>query len=249
MVMAQSTALEVARVPVLDDNYVWIVHDDVSGETLVIDPGDAAPVLAEADKRGWRITEVWNTHWHPDHTQGNAAVVAATGARLTGPAREAGKIAGLDATVDEGDTLTFAGHTAQVLHMPGHTQGHVVYHFADDGLLFCGDNLFAMGCGRLFEGTPAEMYANMQRFAAMPDATIAYGAHEYTMGNGRYALVAEPDNQAVKDRMIEVERLRAAGEPTLPTTIGLERATNPFMRAASVEEFAARRQAKDNFKG
>lgn len=241
--------LEVACVPVLSDNYVWLVHDDASGETLVIDPGDASPVLDAAAARGWTITQVWNTHWHPDHTQGNAAVVAATSAKLTGPKREAEKIAGLDTTVDEGDTLTFAGRTAQVLHMPGHTQGHVVYHFADDGLLFCGDNLFAMGCGRLFEGTPAEMYANMQRFAAMPDATVAYGAHEYTLGNGRYARVAEPDNAAIVDRLAEAEALRAAGKPTLPTTIGLEKATNPFMRARSVEEFAARRQAKDNFKG
>ena len=242
-------ALEVARVPVLDDNYVWIVHQDASGETLVIDPGEAEQVLAAAQERGWTISEIWNTHWHPDHTGGNAAVKAATGARLTGPAGEADKIGGLDATVDEGDTLTFAGRTAQVLRMPGHTQGHVVFHFADDGLLFCGDNLFAMGCGRLFEGTPAEMFANMRRFEAMPDDTIAYGAHEYTMGNGKYALVAEPDNQAVKDRMVEVERLRAAGEPTLPTTIGAEKATNPFLRAKSVEEFAERRAAKDSFRG
>lgn len=145
--------------------------------------------------------------------------------------------------------MDFAGHVASVLHMPGHTQGHVVYHFADDGLLFCGDNLFAMGCGRLFEGTPAEMYANMRRFEVMPDATIAHGAHEYTLGNGRYALVTEPDNQAIRDRMVEVERLRAAGEPTMPTTIGQEKATNPFLRARSVEEFAERRTAKDNFRG
>ncbi len=240
--------LEVARVPVLDDNYVWIVHDDASGETLVIDPGEADPVLDAAAERGWQISEIWNTHWHPDHTGGNAGVKAATGAKLTGPAREATQIGGLDATVDEGDVLTFAGHAAQVLHMPGHTQGHVVFHFADDKLLFSGDDLFAMGCGRLFEGTPAEMYANMRRFEAMPDDTIVYGAHEYTLGNGKYALAAEPDNQAIKDRMVEVERLRAAGEPTLPTTIGQERATNPFMRAVSVEEFAARRLAKDTFK-
>lgn len=241
-------ALDVARVPVLEDNYVWIIHDDASGETLVIDPGEVEPVLKAADERGWRITEIWNTHWHPDHTGGNAGVKAATAARLTGPAREADKIGGLDATVDEGDVLTFAGHEAQVLHMPGHTQGHVVFHFAREKLLFSGDDLFAMGCGRLFEGTPAEMYANMRRFEAMPDDTIVYGAHEYTQGNGRYALVAEPDNQAIRERMVEVDRLRAAGEPTLPTTMGAERATNPFLRAKSVEEFAERRAAKDTFR-
>jgi hydroxyacylglutathione hydrolase len=206
-------------------------------------------VLKAAADRGWRISEVWITHWHPDHTGGVEAVKAATGAKVTGPAREADKIAALDATVDEGDSVSFAGHAARVLHMPGHTQGHVVFHFAEDGLLFCGDNLFAMGCGRLFEGTPAEMYANMRRFDAMPDATLAYGAHEYTIGNGRYALAAEPDNQAIRDRMVEVERLRAADAPTLPTTIAQEKATNPFLRAASVEQFAERRRAKDNFKG
>ena len=241
--------LTVVRVAVLSDNYVWLVHDDATGETLVIDPGEADPVLAAAAERGWTITEIWNTHWHPDHVGGNAAIVAATGAKLTGPAREADRIGGLDATVDEGDAVTFAGRVARVMHMPGHTQGHVVYHFADDGLLFCGDNLFAMGCGRLFEGTAAEMFANMRRFAAMPDDTIAYGAHEYTLGNGKYALVAEPDNQAIRDRMVEVERLRAAGEPTMPTTIGRERATNPFLRARSVSEFAERRAAKDSFRG
>lgn len=242
-------ALEIACVPVLSDNYVWLVHDAPSGETLVIDPGEAQPVLDAAATRGWRITRIWNTHWHPDHTDGNAAVKAATGAPLTGPAREAARIAGLDATVDEGDTLAFAGHAAQVLHMPGHTAGHVVFHFAGDGLLFSGDNLFAMGCGRLFEGTPAEMYANFQRFAAMPDATIVYGAHEYTQSNGRFALTVEPDNQALKDRMVEVDRLRAEDRPTLPTTIGMERATSPFMRAASAAEFAERRAGKDAFRG
>lgn len=241
--------LEVACVPILSDNYVWLVRDEAGDRTLAIDPGAAEPVLAAADARGWRITDVWITHWHPDHTGGLEAVKAATGATVTGPGRERDRIAGLDATVDEGDALSFAGRTAQVMHMPGHTQGHVVFHFADEGLLFCGDNLFAMGCGRLFEGTPDEMFANMRRFAALPDATLAYGAHEYTLGNGRYALVTEPDNAAVRERMIEVERLRGGGEPTLPTTIGLEKATNPFMRAGSVEEFAERRRAKDNFRG
>ena len=242
-------ALEVVRVPVLSDNYVWLVHDEASDRTLVIDPGEAQPVLDALAARGWRADEIWNTHWHGDHTDGNAAVKAAHGGKLTGPAREADRIGGLDATVDEGDTVSFAGHVAHVMHMPGHTRGHVVFHFADDALLFSGDDLFAMGCGRLFEGTPAEMYANMRRFEAMPDETIVYGAHEYTQSNGRYALVAEPDNQAIKDRMVEVDRLRSAGEATLPTTIGAERATNPFLRAQSVDAFAKHRQAKDNFKG
>ncbi len=241
--------LEVARVATLEDNYVWLVHDEASGDTLVIDPGEAQPVLDAAAERGWRISEIWNTHWHPDHTDGNAAVKAATGAKLTGPTREAGKIKGLDATVDGGDSLSFAGHDVAVWFVPGHTAGHVAFYFAADGLLFPGDTLFAMGTGRLFEGTPADMFPNLQRYAALPDATIVYGAHEYTQANGRYALSAEPDNSAIRERMIEVDRLRAAGEPTMPTTIGEERATNPFLRATSLEQFAERRAAKDAFRG
>ena len=242
--------LEVLCVPVLSDNYVWVVHDDASGETVVVDPGDAQPVLDAVAAKGWTITQVWNTHWHPDHTQGNAAVKAAAGGvPITGPAAEAVKIPTLDATVAEGDRVRIGDHVATVLEVPCHTAGHIAFHFADDGLLFPGDTLFAMGCGRFFEGTAAQMYANMRRFEAMADATQVYGAHEYTQSNGRYALVAEPDNAAIAARMTEVDRQRAAGEPTLPTTIGAEKATNPFLRAASVEEMAERRAAKDGFKG
>ncbi|SOB86665.1 hydroxyacylglutathione hydrolase [Sphingomonas guangdongensis] len=244
-----AAGLEVACVPVLSDNYVWLIHDAASGETVVIDPGEAAPVLATADARGWRISAIWNTHWHPDHTGGNAAVREATGAPITGPAAEAGKIPTLDKKVAEGDRVRIGAHEAIVLETPGHTAGHIVFHFADDALLFSGDTLFAMGCGRLFEGTAEQMFANMRRFTGMADATIVYGAHEYTLGNGRYALTAEPDNAALRQRMVEVERLRAAGEPTLPTNMGLERATNPFLRAQNSEEFAERRAAKDAFRG
>ena len=241
--------LEVARVPVLGDNYVWLVHDPDSGETVAIDPGEGAPVLAAADERGWRITQIWNTHWHPDHTGGNAAVRAATSAPITGPAAEAERIGNLDVTVAEGDTVRIGSHAASVMTVPGHTAGHIAFHFADDALLFTGDTLFAMGCGRLFEGTAAQMFANMQRFAALSDATEVFGGHEYTQANGRYALVAEPGNAAIVERMAEVDRLRASGEATLPTTIGRERATNPFLRAGSVEQFGNLRAAKDAFRG
>ncbi|MES2339917.1 MAG: hydroxyacylglutathione hydrolase [Pseudomonadota bacterium] len=240
-------ALEIVRVAVLSDNYVWLIHDDVSGETVVVDPSDAAPVLAETDARGWAIDQIWNTHWHPDHTAGNAAIKARFGATVTGPEAERAKIPTLDRGVGEGDTVAIGNHVAQVMETPGHTAGHIVFHLADDAILLSGDTLFAMGCGRLFEGTAEQMFANMARFAAMPDATIVYGAHEYTQANGRYALVAEPDNAAIRQRMIEVDALRAAGEATLPTTIGAERATNPFLRADSVAQFAARRAAKDAF--
>jgi hydroxyacylglutathione hydrolase len=237
--------LEIVQVPVLSDNYAWLLHDEASGETVAMDPGDAKPLLAAAEARGWRVTQVWNTHWHPDHVAGNAEI----GAPVTAPAEEAAKIGQVDRGVAEGDTVSIGDHPAQVMRVPGHTQGHVAYHFADDGLIFTGDTLFAMGCGRLFEGTPANMFANMQRYAALPDATVVYCGHEYTQGNGRYALVAEPDNQAIAARMVEVDALRAAGEPTVPTTIGQERATNPFFRATSAEQLGERRVAKDNFKG
>ena len=241
--------MEIIRIPALSDNYVWLIHDDASGETVVIDPSEAAPVIAAADARGWTIGQVWNTHWHPDHTGGNAEVKARYGAVVTGPEAERGKIATFDCGVCEGDTVAVGDHIAQVMETPGHTAGHIVFHFADDRLLFSGDTLFAMGCGRLFEGDAAQMYANMRRFAAMPDATIVYGAHEYTQANGRYALAAEPDNTAVRDRMADADALRAAGQATLPTSIGAERATNPFLRAGSAEELAHRRAAKDAFRG
>ena len=241
--------LEIVRVPVLSDNYAWLIHDDASGETVAVDPGEAGPLLDAAAARGWSIGQVWTTHWHPDHTDGNQAVKAATGAKITGPASEAAKIPTLDVSVDEGDTVMIGAHVAQVMRVPGHTQGHVAFHLADDGAIFTGDTLFAMGCGRLFEGSPADMWGNMERYATLPDETVVYCGHEYTQSNGRYALVAEPYNAAIRERMVEVDRLRAGGEPTIPTTIGAEKATNPFLRAGSAEELGRRRQAKDQFKG
>ncbi len=241
--------LEIVRIPVLADNYIWLVHDAGSGETMVVDPALADPVLAEADGRGWKIGAVWNTHWHPDHTGGNAGIVAATGATVIGPAAEADRIPTLDVLLREGDVVHLGRHSAAVLETPAHTSGHISFHFAQAGALFCGDTLFAMGCGRLFEGTAEQMFANMQRFAALPDDTLVYCTHEYTASNGRYALVAEPDNGAIIDRMAAVTRARAAGEATVPTTIGLERATNPFLRASSAEVLRARRTAKDGFTG
>jgi hydroxyacylglutathione hydrolase len=244
-----ASGLEVACVPVLSDNYVWLIHDAETGETVVVDPGEAAPVLAAADARGWRISAIWNTHWHPDHTGGNAVIKAATGCTITGPAAEAGKIPTLDRLVGEGDAVRLGAIAAQVMAVPAHTAGHIAYHLPDAGIAFVGDTLFAMGCGRLFEGTAAQMWANMQRLAALPPETIVYCAHEYTQSNGRYALTVESDNADLAARMREVDALRARGQPTVPTTIALERATNPFMRAESAVELAERRSAKDSFKG
>jgi hydroxyacylglutathione hydrolase len=242
-------AVDILRVPVLSDNYVWLMHDAVSGETVAIDPAVAEPVLTAADAKGWRITQIWNTHWHPDHIGGNEAIKAATGCRITGPSAEAAKIPTLDVQVAEGDVARIGSIAAKVIDVPAHTAGHIAYYLAEEGVAFVGDTLFAMGCGRLFEGTAAQMYDNMARLAALPPETRIYCAHEYTQSNGRYALVAEPDNAAIAARMRDVDAARAIGEATVPTTIGLERETNPFMRAGSVAELAERRAAKDVFKG
>lgn len=241
-----ATTLDIVRVPALDDNYVWLLHDAVANETVVVDPSEAAPVLAAANARGWTISQIWNTHWHPDHTNGNAEIKA-LGATVSGPAAEADKIPTLDYGLREGDSVKIGNHIARVIETPGHTAGHIVFHMADDALLFSGDTLFAMGCGRLFEGGPAQMFANMQRLAVLPPETIVFCAHEYTQSNGRYAAAAEPDNAAVTERMKDVDAKRAAGEPTVPTTIALELATNPFLRASSAEQLAERRAAKDVF--
>jgi hydroxyacylglutathione hydrolase len=239
--------LEIVRIPVLSDNYVWLAHEADSGETMVVDPAVADPVLAEADVRGWKITQIWNTHWHPDHTGGNEAIKAATGCTITGPEAEQARIPTLDVMVKEGDTAALGPLVADVIDVPAHTAGHIAYHLPSEQAAFVGDTLFAMGCGRLFEGTAEQMYANMRKLEALPDETKVYCAHEYTEANGRYAVTAEPDNQALADRMDQVLAMRAKGQATVPTTIGDERATNPFMRAASADELAARRAAKDAF--
>jgi len=242
-------ALEVACIPVLSDNYVWLLHDPESGETTVIDPAVAAPVLVEAARRHWQITQIWNTHWHPDHTGGNEAIKEATGCTVTAPAAEAARIPTLDRAVAEGDRAYLGDHEACVLEVPAHTAGHIAYHLPEAHIIFVGDTLFAMGCGRLFEGTAAQMHANMQRLSRLPPDTLVYCAHEYTLANGRFAVTVEPDNRALAERMDEVLALRERGEATVPTTIALELATNPFMRAGSVEELAERRAGKDNFRG
>ena len=242
-------SLEVIRIPALSDNYVWLVREQGSGEVMVVDPAVADPVLATAQALGWDITQIWNTHWHPDHTGGNAAIKAATGCIITGPAAEFARIPTLDVQVAGGDVVILGNARAQVIDVPAHTAGHIAFHFDQEQVIFVGDTLFAMGCGRLFEGTAEQMFDNMRRLAALPDSTAVYCAHEYTQSNGRYALVAEPGNTALIERMAAVDAMRARGEPTVPTTIGLERETNPFMRANNVRELAERRAAKDGFRG
>lgn len=238
--------LEIVAVPAFSDNYLWLVHDRGSGETAVVDPGDAAPVLAEVQSRDWKISQVWNTHWHPDHTGGNAAVKDATGAPIAGPADS--KIPSVDRELREGDEVRLGSHVGRVVEIPGHTLDHIGLVFEDERLAFVGDTIFAMGCGRLFEGSPQQMFASLQRLVALPADTRLYCAHEYTLSNARFAAHAEPGNAAIADRLAKVEALRQAGEMTVPTTVAEERATNPFVRSSDWQEFARLRAQKDSFR-
>ena len=238
--------VEVVAVPALADNYVWLMHDPASGETTAVDPSVDTSVLDAAGERGWTIGQVLNTHWHPDHVGGNRGIKAATGCTITAPAAEAKRIAGVDRVVAEGDRVTVCGLEAVVWEIPAHTAGHIAYYFEDTGMIFVGDTLFAMGCGRLFEGTAEQMFANMQRLATLPDEVRVYCGHEYTLANARWAMTVEPANEVLARRLAEVELARAEGRVTLPTTIGQERATNPFLRAKDVEHFARLRAAKDS---
>lgn len=238
--------MEIVAVPAFTDNYIWLVHDERSGETAVVDPGDAGPVLAEAERRGWIITQIWNTHWHLDHTGGNDALKKATGARVSGPAQR--KIPALDVPLAEGGEVRIGDHTGRVIEVPGHTLDHLALVFDDQGVAFVGDTLFAMGCGRLFEGTPQQMYRSLSRIAQLPERTLLYPAHEYTLANARFAVHADASNQALAERYAEVETLRRKGEITLPTTVAQERETNPFVRATNWEEFARLRSEKDSFR-
>ena len=238
--------MEIVAVPAFSDNYIWLVHDDESGETAVVDPGDAAPVLAEATRRGWVIDQIWNTHWHPDHTGGNLALKEATQARISGPA--SGKIPGRDVALSEGSEVRLGNHVGRVIEVPGHTLDHIALVFEPEGIAFVGDTLFAMGCGRLFEGTPQQMFRSLGRLADLPSDMRLYPAHEYTLSNARFAAHAEPATSAVAERLQQVQRLRDAGTITLPTTVADEAETNPFVRASDWEEFARLRAAKDSFR-
>ena len=237
--------LEIVPVAAFSDNYIWLVRDEASGETAVVDPGDASPALAEARRRGWTITQVWNTHKHWDHTNGNVAVKDATGCAVWGPAGE--EVPGRDVALGDGDQIRIGEHVGRAIAIPGHTLGHIALVFEQDRLAFVGDTLFAMGCGRLFEGTPQQMHESLQRLMALPDDTALYCGHEYTLANARFAAHAEPDNGAIAQRLEQVRQLREEGRITLPTSVAEERATNPFVRVSDWQEFARLRAEKDSF--
>lgn len=251
--------LEVHQFPCLSDNYGFLLHDPASGETACIDTPDADAYLREAEAQSWRISQIWNTHWHPDHAGGNAAIKAATGCRITAPEADAAKIAGVDRTVKHGDTVALGAATAVVIDVGGHTIGHVAYHLPAPGIAFVGDSLFALGCGRMFEGTPPQFWASLSRLRTLPSETALYCAHEYTQSNARFALHADPDNVELQLYAREVDEKRTRGEATVPMQLGREIRTNPFLRADdeairnrwgganAIETFARLRSAKDSF--
>ncbi len=250
--------IHVHQFPCLSDNYGFLVHDTESHETIAIDTPDAKQYLLEADMKGWRITQIWNTHWHPDHAGGNALIQEETGCAIIGPAEIEGKFP-LDRTVAHGDVAAIGDVRATVIDVSGHTNGHIAYYFADAGIAFVGDAVFALGCGRMFEGEPKQFWASLSRIKALPPETVLYCAHEYTASNAKFALHADPENATLQDYAAEIASKRARNEPTVPTTLRRELATNPFLRAddpammarwgGSVphETFAALRTAKDNF--
>jgi hydroxyacylglutathione hydrolase len=240
--------ITIHQFPCLSDNYGFLVHDPATGMCATIDTPDADAILAALADRGWRLSHILNTHWHPDHAGGNAALVEATGARVYGP-QEVSRIAAVpDVVVGAGDIVALGALEARVFDVGGHTLGHIAYVFDAAKVAFVGDTVFALGCGRLFEGTATQMWDSLNRIMALPSDTTLYCAHEYTQSNARFALHVDPLNEALVARAGEIDALRAAGKPTVPMTLALELATNPFLRAGSADRFAELRAAKDTFK-
>ena len=253
--------LDIRQFPCLSDNYGYLIHDRESGKTAAIDTPDVEAINKELEAAGWRLDYIFNTHHHFDHAGGNLALKDQWGCYILGPKGEAARIPGLDRPVGEGDLVELGASEALVRDTPGHTLGHVIYHFKEDGAAFVGDTIFAMGCGRLFEGTPEQMWSSLSKIAAMPEETKLYCAHEYTQANAAFSLSVDPDNDDLKKRAEAVDALRAENIPTVPTTVALERATNPFLRAedktlqaaigmtgaSPVDVFAETRARKDRF--
>lgn len=253
--------LIVEQIPVLKDNYIYLLREPEQGAVAVVDPAVAGPVQERLGAHGWRLTHILNTHHHGDHTGANLELKASTGCTIVGPRADHARIPGIEVMVGDGDRFALGAAEAQVFDVPGHTSGHIAFWFPESEALFCGDTLFALGCGRLFEGTPAQMWASLGKLRRLPDPTRVYCAHEYTESNARFALTVEPGNPALVARAAAVKAARAQGQPTVPSTMGEERATNPFLRADvegigaglvagacdPVAVFAAIRRAKDSF--
>jgi len=251
--------LEVHQFPCLSDNYGFLLHDSVSGETVCVDTPDADAYLREAARKGWQITQIWNTHHHFDHAGGNAAIKSATGCIVIAPEVDAPKIEAVDRTVKHGDIVRIGDFAASVIDVGGHTMGHIAYHLPEARIAFVGDSVFALGCGRMFEGTAPQFWSSLQRIKALPPQTLLYCAHEYTAANARFALHADPDNKALAEYAAEIGTRRERKQPTVPTKLERELLTNPFLRADDHElqarwgggdeiaTFAALRAAKDSF--
>lgn len=253
--------IEVVQIPCLNDNYGYLIHEPGSGLTATIDTPEVAPINAALEQRGWRLTHIFNTHHHFDHAGGNEALKEQWGCTVVGADNDAARIPGIDQRVVDGDRFAFGSVEVTVFEVPGHTSGHIAFYLASEAMVFVGDTLFALGCGRLFEGSPQQMWNSLQKLMALPDETVVYCAHEYTQANAAFALSVEPDNPDLQKRSQQIDQLREKGEPTVPTSIGLERATNPFVRpsssglraqiglesASDVEVFAETRRRKDNF--
>ena len=253
--------LNIELIPCLSDNYTFFLSDPDSDFLAIVDPSDKDGVMAALEERNLTPTHILNTHHHWDHAGSNLAFKKKYGVKIVGPRAEADKIPGLDLDLGDGDLYDLGGHEAKIFDVPGHTAGHIAYWFGQDQALFCGDTLFALGCGRLFEGTPKQMWSSLSKLLDLPDDTRVYCAHEYTQSNARFAVTVEPGNQALQDRAKAIDDARAKGEFTVPSTIGLEKATNPFLRPDSpdlqktigldgadlVEIFAETRRLKDNF--
>lgn len=230
--MAQATGtLEIHQFPCLSDNYGVLLRDPATGVVAAIDAPKAEEVAAALAGKGWKLTHILTTHRHGDHTDGNLALKAASGCTIIGPKGEADLVPGIDTAVGEGDTFKLGSFEVRVFDTPGHTKGHITYWIPAAGVAFAGDTLFALGCGRVFEGTPEQMWTSLQKLAALPPDTKVYCGHEYTLANAKFALTIEPDNARLVERTNEIEAKRSRGEPTVPTTIGLELDTNPFLRA------------------
>jgi hydroxyacylglutathione hydrolase len=254
------STLDIEILPALSDNYVYVIHDRSTGTTGVVDPPEVEPVLAVLEREGWSLDWILITHHHADHTAGVEELKRRSSCRVVGPRAESDRIAGVDLEVAEGDRFELGESVALVFDTPGHTSGHISYWFEAAGALFCADALFSLGCGRLFEGTPAEMWTSLSKLRALPDETRVYCGHEYTLSNARFALTVDPDNAALQQRAAEVEKLAAAGERTIPSTLGEEKAANPFLRpddpairsrlgmpdASDAEVFGEIRRRKDN---
>jgi hydroxyacylglutathione hydrolase len=227
--------LEIHQFPCLSDNYGVLLHDAEAGVTASIDAPDAAAVEAALAQKGWQLTHILVTHHHWDHTQGNETLKSQTNCTIIGPKGEADKVPGIDTKVGEGDTFKFGNFDVEVSETPGHTAGHIIYHVPAAKAAFVGDTLFAMGCGRVIEGTKPQMWGSVEKVAKLPPDTALYCGHEYTVANAEFALSVEPGNEALVKRFEAVKALRAEGKPTLPTTVAEELATNPFIRADSAE--------------